>query len=95
MGTAKACSDTGPKVTLDSPPNALDIWETEMANLARDEYLQSMRLMAWERAKGELRSIGNAAYTAGDKRCEENMERYLALMKEFIEVVDGDGLLES
>lgn len=66
-----------------------------MANLARDEYLQSMRLMAWERAKGELKSIGHAAYTAGDKSREDAMNRYLQLLNEFIRAVEDDGLIES
>lgn len=66
-----------------------------MTILARDEYLQSLRLMAWERAKGELNSIGHAAYTAGDKSREDAMDRYLSLLNDFIRAVEDDGLIES
>lgn len=66
-----------------------------MANLARNEYLQTLRLMAWERAKGELRSIGHAAYTAGDASREAAMGRYLDLLERFIRTVEDDGLIES
>jgi len=66
-----------------------------MTNLARDEHLQTLRLMAWERAKGELRSIGHAAYTAGDKSREAAMQKYLQLLKAFIRTVEDEGLIES
>ena len=64
-------------------------------NLARNEVLQSMRLMAWERAKGELRSIGHAAYPSGDASRENAMERYLQILEEFIRAVENDGLIDS
>ncbi len=53
-----------------------------------EELQQTLRLMAWERAKGELRSIGHAAYGGGD-----NMQLFLGYLEDFIECIEDDGLL--
>lgn len=47
-----------------------------------------MRLMAWERAKGELRSLLRT-YWSG-----ENFEAMQSVVNEFIEAVESNGLQE-
>jgi len=65
-----------------------------MSGLSRDEYLQAMRGMAWERAKGELNSVGHASFSGGDDVKRKDIERYLSLLKEFIRTVEDEGLIE-
>ena len=63
-------------------------------SLARDEHLQALRLMAWERAKGELRSIGHASFSAGDKQRWNAMAIFLDMVESFIKIVEDDGLIQ-
>ena len=54
--------------------------------------MQSMRLAAWERAKGELRSIGILTY---DFLPEYEGDTYQALLAEFIRLVEAGGLING
>lgn len=51
--------------------------------------LRAMRAMAWERAKGELRSMLHTFYQNG-----ENHARFSAVTSEFIEKIEFNGLHE-
>lgn len=55
----------------------------------KNDILQSMRLMAWERAKGELSSIGQASYGRN-----ENIKLFFSLLEEFISKVEDEALIE-
>ena len=51
--------------------------------------LQSMRQMAWERAKAEINSIFCAMYGG-----EERYEKFSELYKEFVSTVEDNGYHE-
>jgi hypothetical protein len=66
--------------------------------MASYEILQSLRLMAWERAKAELRSIGcadyplqcsNSRYVEWDEKCEKRHK----LIEKFIEEMEYESLI--
>ncbi len=54
-----------------------------------------MRLQAWERAKGELRSAAMAFDSPKDTSAfTERYKRYSKLLKEFVRTVEEEGLVE-
>lgn len=53
------------------------------------QIISVMRAQAWERAKGELRAVLGSYYEARD-----TFERMDALVAEFVERVEGEGLQE-
>jgi hypothetical protein len=69
-----------------------------MSDVRNRDVLTSMRQMAWCRAKGELESIMCAKYYGdmpGEYREErKRTERFLELVKSFIETVEEEGLQE-
>jgi len=65
-----------------------------MSQLSRDEHLQAMRAMAWERAKGELRGIAHASYSSDDPLRAERMEAFMQELDRFVETVEDNGLIE-
>lgn len=58
-----------------------------------EDILASMRQMAWERAKAELRGMSCAKYYTNQEEHQRSM-RFMKLVKEFIEKVEGEGLHE-
>jgi hypothetical protein len=52
-----------------------------------DRVLQAMRLMAWERAKGELESILQTYYDGDDRFAEVNHK-----FAEFIALIEDHGI---
>ncbi len=58
--------------------------------------LQSMRLMAWERAKGELKSINQANYPSSlDEDSKARSNKFSKALKKFIKKVEYEGLIEG
>lgn len=53
-----------------------------------------MRLAAWERAKGELKSIAQAWYPNYDSR-DKGFEEFQALTEKYIKDVESGGLIEG
>ena len=53
--------------------------------------LSAMRTMAWERAKGELRSMLQTYYASVDK---DKFWQFSTALDEFISKVEGDALHE-
>lgn len=51
-----------------------------------------LRIMAWERAKGELRSILHAYYNVSPSG-DDNFARMNLLIEEFISAAEDDGLV--
>ena len=51
--------------------------------------LRTMRTMAWERAKGELRSMAQTFWEDG-----EQFKRFKKELNDFIEIVEAKGLHE-
>ena len=68
--------------------------EDELPVFSNIPVLQTMRMMAWERAKGELWSVSNTYWSAYDMDTAGNFEKYQALTKAFIEAVENEGLTE-
>ncbi|MAO65062.1 MAG: hypothetical protein CL666_08680 [Balneola sp.] len=64
---------------------------------SNNELLQSIRTMAWERAKGELGSIPAASYTGSEvpPGRETKMQKFMKLRDEFIDKVESEGLIEG
>ena len=60
--------------------------------MSETKELRSMRSMAWERAKGEMRSMLVTYYSSNAS--ESNYNKFLALMENFIKEVEGEGLQE-
>jgi len=57
--------------------------------MSEDRVIRNMRHMAWERAKGEMKSM---LHTFWDE--EEKFEDFDARVKDFINTVESDGLHE-
>jgi len=55
-----------------------------------EKILRTLRLMAWERAKGEIQSILQTYWDHEDKRWEEFDNK----VKEFIKYIEDNGLQE-
>lgn len=52
--------------------------------------------MAWERAKGELKSIQQAIYPGElDQEKRDDVDRFRKLLDEFIKTVDEEGLIDT
>jgi len=56
--------------------------------------LHAMRAMAWERAKGELRSMGHTFYSECDRELENRFWNFDRLVNEFIKAIEDDALHE-
>ena len=61
--------------------------------------IKSMRQMAWERAKGELRSMEATFWNTADtiqemKQNDAQSEKFTKAIEEFIEKVEDNGLHE-
>ena len=63
--------------------------------MSDERMLASLRGMAWERAKGELNSIGQASYTSGDSKpgVPSKGDIWMAKVKSFIREIEDNGLL--
>lgn len=64
--------------------------------MSESNEIRTMRQMAWERAKGELRSMLVSywpTYTHGNKD-ESNYERMRVAIEQFVEHVEREGLQE-
>ena len=55
--------------------------------------LRTLRAMAWERAKGELRSIGHTFWSSSTSKAEQYAD-FDAAVEFFIKAVEDDGLHE-
>lgn len=74
-----------------------------MADQTNNAILQSLRMMAWERAKGEIESIGHAMYLAAyptDVRGNRNelhdrFRKFRRLYRKFVKTVEDEGLIEG
>jgi hypothetical protein len=55
-----------------------------------DRVLRTMRAMAWERAKGELRSIGQTYWDGTSDR----YDRFKEEIEEFIKRIEDEGIIE-
>lgn len=58
-----------------------------------EDILASMRQMAWERAKAELRGMSCVKYYTNEEEHKRSM-KFFKLVKEFIEKVEYEGLHE-
>lgn len=59
-----------------------------------ERILRAMRTMAWERAKGELMSIGHTMYPNYDNEEErKKRKRFFEIMEAFIQSVDDEELI--
>jgi hypothetical protein len=54
-----------------------------------DTVLRTLRAMAWERAKGELRSMGQTYWNDTAR-----FERYVSEAEEFIKHIEDEGIYE-
>ena len=62
-----------------------------------EDLLTVLRLQAWERAKGELRSVGQASGGYSDELMGDEtrrLGRFFVLLEVFIEQVEEHNLLE-
>ena len=61
--------------------------------MENEDILAALRQMAWQRAKAELKSMSCAKYYTNEEEHQRSM-RFMKLVKEFIETVEGEGLNE-
>lgn len=60
-----------------------------MRDISNHEILRTLRAQAWTRGIGELRSVSDTFW--GER---EQYEKYSKALKEFIELVEGNGWQE-
>lgn len=58
--------------------------------MSEETILQTLRLQAWERAKGELNAVAQAMYPTGFSHERTPESAYMKLKKEFIEAVENE-----
>lgn len=61
--------------------------------MTAEDILASMRQMAWQRAKAELKGMSCAKYYTDEEEHKRSM-KFMKLVKEFIEKVEYEGLHE-
>ncbi|MEP0004568.1 MAG: hypothetical protein ABJ387_03560 [Balneola sp.] len=64
-------------------------------DIGHKELLQSLRAMAWERAKAKLNSITAASYTDSPSKDHDKILRFIDLKAEFIKKVEEEELIED
>jgi len=63
-----------------------------MENISNYDLMQTLRFMAWERAKGELQGVLNT-YWSGQPT-DESYDKARDKINSFIKEIDDDGLLD-